>query len=472
MELKRQLGLPTATLVVIASMMGTGIFFTTGIILQMTRQAWLVLLLWLLGGFTAICGALCYVELATLWPQTGGEYVYLKKTFGRLPGFLTGWISLIVGFSAPVATSALAFVSYLNAFYRELPDAAGNTADLISGTGPQKLLAAFLVFFFGLLHIVGVQWGSRIQNGLTVLKFLIAASFAAGGLWMADWSQAARLAAVYPAESAAPAADLPIWGLSLLIIMFSYSGWNAASYIAGEIRDPERNLRKALLYGTACTAALYFLLNLVYLIAVPGPDLMGQEAVGALAARHLFPLPIVQFYTLGISLILLSSISVQMMIGPRVYFAMARDRLMFSPLARVHPRLGTPWIAILLQMILAILYIFTGSAQKLLEYMGFALTVFPLLAILGLFFLKRKKLVPRQGTPRFFFPWIPAAFIALTFCMAASALLAWTRTTWFALMVVLSGIPVYYYWEWSLSGKKPLPDDAPTEPPPSESQPE
>ena len=447
MDLQRQLGLPTATLTVVASMMGTGIFFTTGIILSMTHNALTVLILWILGGITALSGALCYVELATLWPQTGGEYVYLKNIYGRLPAFLTGWISLVVGFSAPVATGALALVSYLNAFHRDMQAIPEQATDLIPDLWAQKGLAAAIVILLSLMHMAGVRLGSSIQNVLTVVKLLIAASFVIGGLYLADWSQAGRLTADYPWSQTSADGGLPTLGLSLLIIMFSYSGWNAASYIAGEIKEPERNLPKALVLGTVVTGLLYFLLNIVYLIAVPGQNLMGQEAVGAITARNLFSLPVVQFYTLGIVLILLSSISVQMMIGPRVYYAMAKDHLMFSPLARINPRLGTPVASIALQMVLAVAYVLTGSAQKLLEYMGFALVVFPLLAVFGLIKLRRGKSGLDRPYRFRFYPWAPLIYMVMTVAMAVAGLMTWTRTTWFALGVVLAGIPVFYIWE-------------------------
>lgn len=454
MELKRQLGLATATLTVIASMIGTGIFFTTGIVLGMTHNALTVLTLWGLGCMAALCGALCYVEFAAMWPYTGGEYVYLKMLFGRLPAFLTGWISLVVGFSAPAATGALAFVSYLNAYYRDYLVSMGrNPVDLLSGDWAQRGTAAAVVVLLSVLHMIGVQAGSRIQNALTVLKLTIVVTFILGGLALADWGHVSRLTASYEWTPPAAAGGLPTTALALLIITFSYTGWNAASYIAGEVKDPEKNLPKALLRGTLVTGVLYMMLNVVYLLASPGEALMGQEAIGAVTAGSLFPPAVVRFYTLGIALILLSSISVQMMIGPRVYFAMAQDRLMFQPLARVSPRFRTPVLSIALQMALTILYVLTGSAQTLLEYMGFALTIFPLLVVAGLIWQRKKQPHLQRPYRMRFYPWAPLLYIFLMASTALAGLMAWTRTTWFALGVTLLGIPIYYLWE-RLGGKE------------------
>ncbi|HEO64904.1 MAG TPA: amino acid permease, partial [Spirochaetes bacterium] len=198
MELKRELGLFTGILVVVASMIGTGIFVTTGNVLQMTQNAQTILILWAVGGLVAITGALCYAELATIWPDVGGEYVYLKKTFGLLPSFLTGWISLVVAFSASVATSSLTLIYYLNEFFKTI-DPSGASYRFLSDGWTQKLSAAGVIFFLGLIHITGVRSGSRIQNVLTIFKFVIISSLILFGFYLADWSMADRLLANYTA---------------------------------------------------------------------------------------------------------------------------------------------------------------------------------------------------------------------------------------------------------------------------------
>jgi len=453
MNLKRQLGLPTAILVVVASMIGTGIFITTGDILDMTHHALVVLVLWAVAGLVAITGALCYAELAATWPEAGGEYVYLKNTFGYLPAFLTGWISLVVGFSAPVALSAIAFVEYINKFWQNLMVANGQDTLLFANVLTQKTVAAGVVVLLSIIHILGVKEGGMIQNVLTIIKLAIVATFIGFGVYMADWGFASRLTAEYPVTGGDSLAGIPVIGLALLIIMYSYSGWNGAAYIAGEIKQPEKNLPKALFFGTLITAVLYIGLNVVFLMAVPGQKLLGQEAVGAIAAKSLFGVHVSHFFTLGIALILLSSISVQMMIGPRVYYAMATDRMMFRPLSRIHPMLGTPMVAIGVQMFLAIVYVYVGSARTLMEYMGFALLIFPLLAIIGLVVLRRKHPELRRPYRVPFYPWTPLVYIVLTLSMMIAAVFTWVRTSWFAIGVVLVGIPVFFLWKKVSSGK-------------------
>lgn len=453
MELKRQLGLATGILVIIADMIGTGIFMTTGNILGMTNNALVVLVLWGIGGLAAITGSLCYAELAATWPDVGGEYVYLKNIFGFLPAFLTGWISLVVGFSAPVAASSLLLIQYVNAFLHKINVTDGLPA-MLDTVLVQKLLAVVLVIFFGIIHIVGVKRGSYLQNFLTVLKILLVLLLILSGLSMADWSMAGRLTAQYASKSGAQSFNIPQMGLALLMIMFAYSGWNCASYIAGEIKNPEKNLPRALFIGTAVTMLLYLLLNIVFLISTDGSGLIGKDEVGAIAASNLFGTGISGIFTLGIAVILLSAISVQMMVGPRVYYAMARDKMIFQSLGRVHPSFETPYLAILVQMVLAIIYIFTGTAMTLVIYMGFALNIFPVLTVIGLIYIRRKRPDLKRTYRHPLYKLAPFVYISLTVIMMIAALLNWTRTSLFAIAVVIIGIPVFYCWQRFVSKRR------------------
>lgn len=449
MELKRQIGPVTATFIVVASMIGTGIFITTGIVLGMCQSVHAVLLLWIVGGVTAIAGTLCYAELASMWPHVGGEYVYLKKIFGLVPAFLTGWISLIVGFSASTALSSLAFSKYINQFMQGVSSQNAAIAGLFSGDMNQKFIAAFIIVLLGLLHIFGVKEGSRVQNVLTAFKLIVVITFVLLGFYSADWSSAHRLTAVYT-EGGGPDIGLPVFGLALLIIMFSYSGWNGAAYIAGEMKNPGKNLPRALFFGTLIVTLLYIALNAVFLISSPGSEIINQEAVGAIAANNLFSPGIAKFYTLGIAVILLSSVSVQMMIGPRVYYAMALDRVVFAKLKHVSPKFNTPVYSIMLQIVIAVVYVFTGSAKSLMEYMGFALGIFPLMAVAGLIYFRIRHPEIERPFRVPLYPLTPIVFIVLTSGMMIAALSSWTATSLFALGAVIAGVPVYYGWRWFL----------------------
>jgi len=460
LELKRQLGLPTEILVVVASMIGTGIFITTGELLAMTHNALLIMVLWIVAFVVAVTGSLCYAELATMWPDVGGEYIYLKKTFGLLPSFLTGWISLVIGFTACVAITSITVVEYVHQFVQSIQGAQSPLAVFLAGAWNKKFIACGIIIFFGAVHIIGVRTGSVVQNILTVIKIAIILAMLGFGIYMADWGQAGRLAAVYDTAGARAGNSVPVMGVSLLIIMFSFAGWNGASYLAGEIKRPERNLPWALLVGTIVTSVLYLLLTIVFLISAPGPELMGQRAIGAVAMRSLFGPGVSNFFTLAIALILLSSISVEIMIGPRVYYAMAKDRMLFHGLGVVSDRLGTPAFAIILQVVLSVFYVFVGNSTILMEYMGFALGIFPVLTVVGLIYLR----VKHPEIPRPFkvplFPLIPLVFIVISLFMLIAGFMAWTNTSKFALLVVLAGVPVFYIWRWIVGRREylaPLP---------------
>ncbi len=445
MKLKRQLGLITGILIIVADMIGTGIFMTTGNILGMTQNALLVLLLWGIGGLVAITGALCYAELAALWPDAGGEYVYLKNIYGLLPAFLTGGISLAVGFSAPVATSSLLSIEYINRFLHSIAG-DGPVPCMLDLLWVRKTFAAGLIIFFAIIHTIGVKRGSSLQNLLTVIKILFIVLLIASGLSVADWTMTDRLVARYASVSAPQKFSLPQTGLALLVIMFAYSGWNCASYMAGEIKNPGNNVPRALILGTLITMVIYALLNIVFLISADGADLIGKDEIGAIAVSHLFGAGFSGAFTAGIAVILLSAVSVQMMSGPRVYFAMAKDKMIFQSLARVHPRFETPYVSILVQMLLAVLYVFTGSAMTLVIYMGFALSIFPVLAVIGLMYLRHARPDLRSPYRIPCYPLVPLVYILCTVSMMTAALLTWTKTSLFAIAVVALGVPLCYLW--------------------------
>lgn len=447
-ELKRQLGLPTAILVVVASMIGTGIFITTGEVLGMTQNAFVLLMLWVVALVVALTGSLCYAELATMWPNVGGEYLYLKNTFGMLPAFLSGWISLIIGFTACVAVTSITIVEYFRQFFLSWQGADSPIAVFLSNPWNHKLTSSMLIVFFGGIHIIGVRVGSAVQNVLTVIKVLIILGILGFGVIMADWTKAERLIAAYPAENESAFGRIPTLGISLLIIMFSYTGWNGASYLSGEIKQPEKNLPRALLWGTVTTSVLYLLVNVIFLISAPGELLMNQKAIGAVATRHLFGPQVSNFFTLAIALMLLSSISVEIMVGPRVYYAMAKDHMLFGFLGTVSERFQTPAFAIFLQVVLSVFYVIIGNSTILMEYMGFALGIFPVITVIGLMYLRYK----RPDIPRPFkvplYPLVPLIFIILSVFMLVAGFMAWTNTARFALLAVCGGVPIYFLWKW------------------------
>ena len=255
-DLRREIGLGSATILVIANMIGTGIFTTSGFLMEALRDPQAMLLCWLIGGILALCGALCYGELGAMFPRAGGEYVFLRESFGKLWGFLSGWISLIVGFSAPIAAAAIAFASY---FFRSFPETVIEQPQIsllesqFIILSPVTLLAILIIIIFSIIHWYSLNFGSRVQNILTVFKIIVILAFIAAGLSfghgsMEHFSQSLDFGVILSGK----------FTTSLIFVAFAYSGWNAAAYLGAEIKDPEKNIPRSLFYGTfVVTAFLY-----------------------------------------------------------------------------------------------------------------------------------------------------------------------------------------------------------------------
>jgi len=412
-KLKRELGIFSAALIIIADVIGSGIFMnTTGVALKTTGSAFAVLILWALGGLAAVTGSLCYSELASIWPDDGGEYIYLKKIFGDMPAFLTGWTSLAAGFTVSAALTSVTAIHYFNKFAR---------ITFLDDPVFIKLASSAIIILFGISHMTGLKRGILFQNILTLMKIIIVMSLIIAGLIMADWGQSERLCSSYTFSHNVRWSD---YGSALIIIMYAYTGWNGAAYMAGEIKEPGKKLPVAMFSAALIVTVLYIVLNIVFLISSPAGELTGGEvAVGFVASVNLFGRTFSPIFSLLIAIMLISSVSAQIMVGPRVYYAMAKDGILFESLSLINPRFNTPLRAILLQTLISVIYVFIGSENiyRLLVYMGFALSVFPLLSVGGMVYLRynRPDLKRRFRTP--LFPAVPFVYITLTlFMMAAS----------------------------------------------------
>ena len=380
-ELKRELGLGSATILVIANMIGTGIFTTSGFVMEALGDPVAMLLCWIIGGVFALCGALCYGELGAMFPRAGGEYVFLRESFGRWMAFLSGWISLIVGFSAPIAAASIAFAGY---FFRSVPHDFAQRADIpffdagIVSFSPVTVLAVSIIVIFSLIHSISLHFGSRVQNVLTIFKIAVILAFIVAGMIFGNGS--------FKNFGSGFDSGLMFSGgfaTSLIFITFAYSGWNAASYLGGEIKDPGRNIPLALLSGTLIVAALYLLLNMTFIYALSVDEMSGVMEVGAKSSVSLFGGHVGRVFTCAVTLCLLSVISAMIMAGPRVYYAMAKDGTFFDLFARVSKTRKTPGPSILLQAAIAIGMVVTSSFDRLLLYIGFTLSLFAMLTVAG-----------------------------------------------------------------------------------------
>ena len=412
-ELIRQLGFFSATALVISNMVGMVIFTATGYMAGDLGSASLILSCWAVGALFALAGAISYSELGINFPSSGGEYVYLTRAYGPEWGFMTGWVSFFAGFSAPIAAAALAFSDYLSHL---IPALRADHALLVVGSGvftfrlsAGQLTASALIAAFTALNCFGVGRTAKVQNVLTSSKLLIIIGFVILGFAFGTghWSNFS-----HPAVRTSTAPLETQFIVSLLWVMVGYSGWNAATYVAEEVRRPERTLPAALAAGTAIVAVLYLGLNLIFIYATPleamKPGAGGEIAVGAISAVNLFGSNIGGLVAGLLALCIVSTVNAEVTVGPRVYYAMAKNRAFFAAAARVHPRWHTPVVAIVCQGACAILMTATPFPD-LVNYIGMSLTLFTVLSVASLFvFRRRQPGWQRLRAVDFAYPLIPA----------------------------------------------------------------
>jgi APA family basic amino acid/polyamine antiporter len=424
-DLERRLGPLDAAAIVISNVIGGGIFFVPVIVAQLVPNPTAMLGVWLAGGALAFAGAMAYAELAAMRPHAGGEYVYLRDAYGPLAAFLTGWTSFIAGFSGAIAASAVALAEYVSRF---IP---------MPGWGkPVVSIAGIAVLT--VIHVRGLGPGRLVQNTLAGLKVsaivvLIALGFSIGH---GD-----------PAHLAAGGTILPLsWLLALVPVMFSYSGWNAAVYVAEEVRDPSRNVPLALALGTVTVVIVYVALNALYIFAVPVEGiaaLPGGRLMDTVAER-LFGFAAGDFIALFTIVSIAASISAMVLAGPRVYFAMARDGMFVRAAGRVHPRFHTPAAAIVAQGLWSSVLVLSGTLAQLVTYTGFAVVLFAGIAVSALFVLRRRDAAAPRPFSAVGYPLAPAIFVVASAAMVANSFWRDPASSLAGAALIGLGVPVYF----------------------------
>ena len=414
----------TATAIVIADMVGIGVFTSLGFQVASITSGFALIMLWIVGGATAICGALCYAELATMLPRSSGEYNFLRRIYHPAFGFVAGFLSATVGFAAPCALAAMAFGFYFKAV---MPGA------------PPLLLGLVATWIVALVHLGGVRFGSAFHNAWTAFKLALIVAFIGLGFAVGD-SQ--PITFMPQAGDAAAIVSAP-FAISLVFVMYSYSGWNAATYIVGEIREPARNLPRALVAGTAVVLVLYVLLNAVMLKTTPLSDLSGVIDVAMVSGRHIFgPVgarPVGGLISFG----LVASISAMMWIGPRVTMTMGEDLRLLRLFAR-KSKAGVPAIAILFQLVVCDLLLLTESFEEVLNFVQFSLTFCSFFAVLGV--IKMRITHPDLARPyrAWGYPITPLAFLTVTAFMMYYLLVNRPLQSLGGLALMAAGLVIYY----------------------------
>lgn len=462
--LERRLGPADAAAIIVSNVIGGGILFLSPAIAASVPHAGGFLALWAAGGALALAGAMAYAELASVRPRAGGEYQYLYAAFGPLPAFLTGWTSFVAGFSGAIASSATILASYLGRF---LPWAGVDTAYFLVPLpwglltiSPQTLTAVAAVWLMAWVHLRGVEAGRLVGNVLAALKVGALLVFVVLGFSFGIGT---------PANLRGAAGPVTIGGcfLALIPILYTYSGWNAAAYVAEEVRDPGRNLARALALGTLGVTALYVLLNALYVYVIPIGELAGLEgSVLDVVGDRLLGRAAGDVLGLVSIVGLLAAISGNTFAGSRVYYAMARDGLFFRAAAEVHPAWRTPANAILAQALWSSLLVLSGGAAALAAYTGFTIVLFAGVAVAALFVLRRREPQAPRPYSALGYPLAPAIFVLACLLIVGNAL--WTDLgapladgrppgpSAAGLFVIALGLPLYWWFRRGARRPRPL----------------
>ena len=426
-------GFSTACGIVIANIIGTGVFTSLGFQLIGIQSGFPLVMLWIVGGIAALCGALCYGELSAALPRSGGEYHFLSEIYHPALGFMAGFVSATVGFAAPVALAAMAFGRYFHGVFN---------------FGSPVVLSFVLVWVVSLFHFGNLRRGSTFQNVWTIVKLFLIAALIGAGLVVDPKQPISFLPA--PGDSASIFSGA--FAVSLVYVMYSYSGWNASSYIISEVKQPERNVPRSLIVGTLIVTAAYVLLNAVFLATTPQAEMRGQLEVGLIAGKHIFDENGGRVVGGIICLGLISAVSSMTWIGPRVTMSMGEDHWLLRFLGRKNVY-GVPANAVVVQLVIVNLLLLTRSFELVVVYIQFALLLCSLLTVAGVFVLRMTR--PNLSRPYrvWLYPIPPLLFSGITIWMMVYLLVAKTGEAIAGLATALVGFLLYF-----CAGKRVSPD--------------
>ena len=421
---RRTIGFVTASSIVIANIIGTGIFTSLGFQVAEIQSGFALLMLWIVGGIAALCGALCYGELSAALPRSGGEYHFLSQIYHPALGFMAGFVSATVGFAAPTALAAMALGKYF-----------GGVFDL----GSPVVLSFLVVWVVTVFHLWNLQVGSAFQNLSTLVKLLLIGVLIAAGFFF----QSKQPISFLPVSGDTSSIFSGAFAVALVYVMYSYSGWNAAAYITGEIKRPEKNVPRSLLVGTSIVIVIYVLLNAIFLATTPIGELKSQLEVALIAGKHIFGSAGGRIVGAVICLGLISSISSMTWIGPRVSMSMGEDHWLLRLLGRKN-RDGIPTNAIVLQLLIINLLLLTRSFELVLVYIQFSLLLCSLLAVVGVIVLRSTQPALPRPYRVWAYPLPPLAFAAVTVWMMIYLLRSNTTESLAALTTMFVGFLLYF----------------------------
>lgn len=443
-RLPRRLGVWSAAAVLVGSVIGSGIFRVPSAIATEVGSVGAVMLVWVAGAMVALFGALTIAELASIFPRTGGIYVFLKETYGPIPAFLFGWTQLLVIRPSALGAISLIFAEYLHYLVPEE----------LKGFVPVRVVAAAAIIGLAVANIRSVTWGAFVQNASTVAKVLALLGLALLAFLLGDGGSGALSSSV----SFAPLS----WGgfgVAVIAVLWAYDGWADLTFMAGEVRDPGRTLPRALLGGTLAIVGVYLLVNLAYLYLLPVEEMAGSKLVATAAAEKIFMTAGASVVAAMVMVSAFGALNGSTMTGPRIFFAMADDGLFFRPIAGVHSKYQTPYMAIGLAAALGVIYVSVRSFEQLADAFILGIWPFYILAVGAVFILRRRRPDLERPYRTVGYPVVPLVFMLASIAMLLNSLIRQPGTTMISFGVIAAGIPAYHIWRSISARRRPAADE-------------
>lgn len=449
-RLLRKLNLLDTTFLVIGAVIGSGIFMTTGIIAEYLPSPALILAVWLIGGFITLCGALSFAELGAMFPSAGGQYVYIREAYGLWAGFFYGWAFFWFIMCGGIAALAVAFAEFLGYFIPHLSTQAcilrisllGLDYSLSAG----QIVAVVSIFLLTLVNYFGITTGITVQNIFTFLRIASVIAIVVFGLALGRKSGVSNFGEIFSGSSRLNTNILMSFGLALIAVFWTHDGWYSVNCTAEEIKKPERNIPLGLLFGTLSVMLIYFLVNLVYVMALPVEKMKGVVRIGELASAQLFGHTATFFISAAITISIFGCLSATIIYGPRVYYAMAEDGSFFRSMAYIHPRYRVPSKALFGQAIWSALLCLSGTFQALYEYVVFALVIFFALTGLAVIILRFKQPERKRPYRVWGYPVLPVLFILVNTAVFINTIFAQPVKSAIGLAMLVVGFPAFLYW--------------------------
>jgi APA family basic amino acid/polyamine antiporter len=454
--LLRKLGLLDTTFLVIGSVIGSGIFMTSGFIAEYLPSPGLILLVWLVGGLFTIFGALSFAELGAMFPEAGGQYIYIREAYGHWAGFFFGWGFFWFIMCGGIATLAVGFAEFFGSFVPSLStqavllrvDILGTAYSLSAG----QLVAMASIIILTAVNYLGIKSGSIVQNIFTFLRLGSVAAIVVFGLALGRKAGITRLDQFFAGGGGLSPATFKMFGLALIAVLWTYDGWYGVNCTAEEIKRPERNIPLGLILGTLAVTLVYLLMNVVYILAIPVSKMKGVTRVGELASAQLFGPTVTSVFSAAVMVSVFGCLSATIIYGPRVYLAMSEDKAFFKSMSYVHPRFRVPTKALRGQAVWSCILCLTGTYQALYEYVVFALVIYFAATGFSVIVLRRK--MPDKPRPyrAWGYPVVPLLFVLVNIAVFFNTILAQPVKSLIGLGIIGLGLPAYLYWKRGAGG--------------------